>query len=328
MASKKRQWAASADTQREKARDALDHELRETRAKHSREIDKLESSLLDTKERLERAIAETEVAREVANAEKATLESALVELKRQVVKEKSFLQEARETALKVRGAGVSQPDEDLRRELTLVISDLQDERKHVAKLESQLKEANNGAVISFTEQTTGIRQEDEASAVSQIAQLQAKLEHTTRENESLVKEAARVVASENELRRIDGGGASAAPPDDIEVDTLRKALEDTEIRMAELERAKDLSVQVRQTKRLHAPTCSNSFCTCRTSRNDLSRRGFQNDAMFRLNFTSSATNSSTKQRHSCSINTLHILHSGRGFGCHTTGCQRCGGCIG
>lgn len=259
MASKKRQWAASAEAQREKAQDALNHELQETRAKHSREIDKLESSLLDTKERLDKAIAETEVASEAANAEKATLESALADLRRQVVEEKNFLREAREAARKVQGAGASQPDEDLRRELTLVISHLEDERKHVAKLESQLKEANNGAVSSFTEQTSGIRPGDEASAVSQIAQLRAKLEHTTRENESLRKEAARVTASKDELRRIDGGGASTAPLEDIEVNTLRKALEETEMRLSELERAKGLSVQVRQTRHLyhiHLSTCT------------------------------------------------------------------------
>lgn len=263
MASKNRQWAASAETQREKARDALNQELQETRAKHSREIDKLESSLLDTKERLEKAIVETEEASEAANAKKAKLESALAELRRQVVMEKTFLREVREAARKVQEAGVSQPDEDLRRELTQVISDLQDERKHVAELESQLKEASNGAVLSFTEQAAGISLEDEENAVSKIAQLQAQLEHKTRENESLRKEAARVIASEDGVPSIGGGGASsgehrataAAPLEHIEVNNLRKALEETERRLSEVQRAKDLSVQVRQTRRSgHPPT--------------------------------------------------------------------------
>lgn len=258
MASKKRQWAASAETQREKARDALNQELQETRAKHSREVDKLESSLLDTKERLEKAITETEEANDAANTERTTLESALAELKRQVAEEKNYLRKAREEARKVQGAGAFQPNEDLRRELTLVISDLEDERKHVAELESQLKEANNGAALSFAEQATGIRPEDAESAVSKIAQLQAKLEQVTRENESLSREADRMVASDDGVRRSDGGNASGsestatiAPLERIEVNNLRKALNETETRLSELQRAKDLSVRVRQMKRSH-----------------------------------------------------------------------------
>lgn len=247
MASKKRQWAASAETQREKARDALNQELQETRAKHSREIDKLESSLLDTKERLGKAIAETEEASEAAGAEKAIVESSLAALKRQVVEEKNFLREAREAASKVQAAGASQPDEPLRQELMQAVSDLEDERKHVAELEGQLKEANNGAVVSFSEQAGEIRPEDQERAVSKIAQLQAKLEHTTRENESLRKEAA---------RRSDGGGAfsgehsaTAGQLERIEVSNLKKNLEETETRLSELQRAKDLSDQVRQRHR-------------------------------------------------------------------------------
>lgn len=252
MASKKRQWAASAEAQREKARDALNQELQETRVKRSREIDKLESSLLDAKERLEKTIAETEEATEAARTEKATL----AELKRQVVEEKRFFREAREAAQKVQRAGASQPDEDLRQELTRVISELEDERKQVAELESQLKEANNGAVLSFTEQAAEIRLEDKGSAVSEIAQLQTKLELTTRENESLRKEAARVIASED-VRRSDGGDtpsgehrATVTPLEHIEVTSLRKALDETEMRLSELQRAKDLSVQVRQNETL------------------------------------------------------------------------------
>lgn len=244
----------SAETERERVRDALKQGLQETRAKHSREIDKLESSLVDTKECLEKAIAETEEASEAANTEKATLESALSELKRQVVEEKDFLREAREAARKVQGAGASQPGEDLRRELTRVISDLEDERKHVADLEGQLKEANNGAVLSFTERAVEIRPEDEENSISKIAQPQAKLEHSTRDNERLRKEAGRVVAPEDDVRRGDGGGTSrdeggaeVAPLEHVEVNNLRKTLEETDMRLSKIRRAKDLSVQVRQT---------------------------------------------------------------------------------
>lgn len=250
MASKKRHWAASEEAQREKARDALNQELQETRARHSREIGKLESRLFDTKDRLEKAITETEEANEAANTEKATLESALAELKHEIVEEKNVLREAREAAQKVQGAGASRPDEDIRRELTRLISDLEDERKHVAHLEGQLKEANNGEAE--------MRPQDEESAASKIAQLQAKLEHKTRENESLRKEAARVIASEGDIRRSDGVGASsgdqrvaAAPLEHIEVNNLRKALEESKMKLSELQREKDLSVQVRQTRRSH-----------------------------------------------------------------------------
>eukprot|EP00903_Cladosiphon_okamuranus_P011775 g11068.t1 len=251
VASKKRQWAASAETEHERARDALNQGLEETRAKYSREIDELESRLLDTRERLKKAIADTEEASEAARTEKATLESTLSELKRQVIEEKNFLREAREAARKVQGAEASQSDDDLRRELTRVISDLENERKHVAELERQLKEANNGEALSLNERAAGRRTEDEESAISKIGQLQAKLERSMRDNERLRKEAARVTTSEDNVRRGNGVGtsrdehrAAAALLEHEEANNnLRKTLEENKMRLSELQRAKDLSVQ-------------------------------------------------------------------------------------
>lgn len=248
MASKKRQWAESAEAQCEKARSALKHELRETRAHHSREIDKLDCSLLDAKVRLEKVVTEKEEATEAAKIEKGTLESSLAELKQQVVEEKQYLQEAREAARKVQATESSQ-SEDLRRELTRVISELEDERKHVAGLEGQLKEANNGTVVSYIHQAAELRPEDEGSFVSKIAVLEDKLAHTVRENESLRKET-RVIPAELGGRHGDRYASSceskATKLEHTEVTNLKKALEETEMRLSELQQAKDLSVQVRR----------------------------------------------------------------------------------
>lgn len=244
MASKKRQWAESAEAQCEKTRSTLKHELQETRAHHSREIDKLESSLLDTRVRLEKVATEREEASEAACAEKSKLEFSLAE----VVEEMRSLQEAREAARKVQAMESSQCG-DLRRELTRVVSELADERKHVAGLEGQLKEAKNGTAVPYTPQAAELRPEDDEGLVSKISLLEDTLAHTVRENESLRKEATRGVSAESG----DGDGnassreSKAKKLEHTGETNLKEALEETKMRLSELQKAKDLSVQVRRT---------------------------------------------------------------------------------
>lgn len=243
MASKKRQWAASAEAQCEKARDALELELKETRAKHSGEIDKLESSLLDSKARLRKAAAETEKAIESARTEKLALESTLATLKRQVVEEEKLLQETQEATRKVQAAEASQSDEDLKRELMRVISQLEDERKHVAELEGQLKEAKNAPEAPHTDGASERSPEVEDN-VSKIALLEDRLAHSLRENDSLRKEAARVAAETG----VSSDTHSATKQEGAEVTSLKRALEETERRLSELQRAKEVFAQVRRTQ--------------------------------------------------------------------------------
>lgn len=244
MASKKRQWAQSAEAQCDKTRSTLKHELQETRAHHSREIDKLESSLLDAKVRLEKVVTEREEASEAACVEKRKLEISLAKL----VEEKRSLQEAREAARKVQAMESSQCG-DLRQELTRVVSELADERKHVAGLEDQLKEAKNGTVAPYAPQAAEVRPKDEEGLVSKIAVLEDTLAHTVSENESLRKEATRVVSAENDDTDENASSREkrAKKLEHTEITNLKKALEETEMRLSELQQAKDLSVQVRRT---------------------------------------------------------------------------------
>lgn len=201
---------------------------------------------MDAKVRLEKVVTEKEEASEAATIEKSKLESSLADLKRQVVEEKHSLQEAREAARKVQATESSQ-SEDLRRELAQVVSELEDERKHVAGLEGQLKEAKNGTVVPYTDQAAQLRPQDEEVFVSKIALLEDTLAHTVRENESLRKQATRGIAAE--IGDGDGHASSceskATKLEHTEVTNLKKALEETEMRLSELQQAKDLSVQVR-----------------------------------------------------------------------------------
>ena len=248
MASKKRQWAASAEAQCERATEALKLELKETRAKHSSEIDKLESSLLDTKARLRKASAETEKAIESAHTEERALKATLADLNRQVVEEKRNLQETREATRKVQAAEASQSDEDAGRELMRVISQLEDERKHVAELEGQLKEANNATEVPNTNGAAELSLEIGEDAASKIALLEDKLAHSIRENDSLRKEALAVAKTGDQRNEegVSGGACNALEQERMQVTSLKSSLEESEMRLSELRRANDLSTQVRQ----------------------------------------------------------------------------------
>ncbi len=254
MASKKRQWAASAEAQGEKAREALKLEMKETRAKHSSEIDKLERSLLDSKARLREATAETEKAAELARTEKLALGSTLAALKRQVVEEERVLQETQEATQKVHAAEVSQRDESLNRELKRVISQLEDERKHVAELEGQLKEAKNAPEAPHANGASELSPEVEDN-VSKIALLENRLANSLRENDSLRKEAARVAAETG----VSSDAHSATKQESMEVTSLKNALEETERRFSELQRVNELFTQVRRMKYQHDTLFLRSF---------------------------------------------------------------------
>lgn len=258
MATKKRQWAASAEAQSKKARDAMTHELQATRANHSREIDKLECSLLEAKVRMEKAVKETEEAREVAHAKKGALESTLAELERQVVEEKENLQEAREAAQKYQALEVSQTGEDLRRELARVLLELEDERKHVAELQGQLKEANSAIKTDFN-----YTQQDGEGIGTKLVLLEEKLALTVRENEGLRKEAAQATSLGvgGRYGEVSANESGATRPEHTEITTLKRALHETEMRLSELQRAQDQSIKVSNGTIMVAETrCSMPCC--------------------------------------------------------------------
>lgn len=245
MATKRRQWAASAETQSKKARDAMTHELQAMRSNHSREIDKLECSLLDAKARMEKAMKETEEAREAAYAKKGALESTLAELERQVVEEKEKLQEAREAAKKSQALEVSQPGEDLSRELARVLLELEDERKHVAELQGQVKEANSAIRDDFN-----CTQQDGEGVGTKLVLLEQKLALTIRENEGLRKEAARATSLEvgGRYGEVSANESGATKPEQIEITTLKRALHEAETSLSELQRDQDQSIKVSLTR--------------------------------------------------------------------------------
>ncbi|CAM9701098.1 unnamed protein product, partial [Ectocarpus sp. 12 AP-2014] len=240
MATKRRQWAASAEAQSKKARDAMTHELQAMRSNHSREIDKLECSLLDAKARMEKAMKETEEAREATHAKKGALESTLAELERQVSEEKEKLQEAREAAKKNQALEVSQPGEDLRRELARVLLELEDERKHVAELQGQVKEANSAIRDDFN-----CAQHDGEGVGTKLVLLEQKLALAIRENEGLRKEAARATSLGvgGRYGEVSANESGATKPEHIEITTLKRALHEAEMSVSELQRDQDQSIK-------------------------------------------------------------------------------------
>lgn len=255
MAAKKRQWTALAESEAEKARQELERELQETRANHSREIDKLECSMSDAKARSAKTIDEKGKANEAAHIEEVTLNSTLAELGRRVTEEKKYLQEAQEAAQKVQAADGSQPGADIQRELALVVSELEDERKHVTELERRLKEANNCMMESHLQsgddcnQAEELKRQDEDRVNSKVTLLQDELAQLSRENESLRKEVERT-AADGDFSQVDDGRTSSRDRttttlEHIEVLHLKKALQDAETRLSELQQAKDRSIQVR-----------------------------------------------------------------------------------
>ncbi|CAM9729415.1 unnamed protein product [Ectocarpus sp. 12 AP-2014] len=240
MATKRRQWAASAEAQSKKARDAMTHELQAMRSNHSREIDKLECSLLDAKARMEKAMKETEEAREATHAKKGALESTLAELERHVAEEKEKLQEAREAAKKNQALEVSQPGEDLRQELVRVRLELEDERKHVAELQGQVKEANSAIRDDFN-----CARQDGEGVGTKLVLLEQKLALTIRENEGLRKEAARATSLGVGGRdgEVSANESGATKPEHIEIATLKRALHEAEMSVSELQRDQDQSIK-------------------------------------------------------------------------------------
>lgn len=251
MAAKKRQWAASVESEAEKAQHELNRELQETRTSHSREIERMECSLLDATDRLAKTLAETERVNEAARTEKGVLKSTLADLERRVSQEKKYLQEAQEAAEKLQAAGGSQPGADLQGELALVVSELKDERKHVQELECRLKEANNGTLQSGdgSSRAEEIKRQAEERISSKVSLLEDKLAHIIRENESLRKEVERA-AAHRDASQLNDARTSARDRETktlehAEVVHLKEALQDAESRLSRLQQDQDQSMQVR-----------------------------------------------------------------------------------
>lgn len=266
LVSQKRQWAATAEAQTEDARNVLKRELNETRANHAREIDTLQRNLIDAKLRLEKARDETEEAREAAMKEKRELNSTLDTLRREVSEEKGLLEEVREEALKVQVAEAVPTDGRLREELTRVVSELEDELKHVAELENQLKEAKNGTDFPPSAQWTvgsdpgrALDPEGENSTNAKLAVLEKRLGLALRENDELRKKGARLavfaaddsaggaVASEGEAHKQGG------EQEYNELADLKRALKEADARLADLEQVKDHIEQVKACSPRYSP---------------------------------------------------------------------------
>ncbi|CAM9098637.1 unnamed protein product, partial [Hapterophycus canaliculatus] len=253
MTTQQRQWAASAEAEAEKARRELKRELQEMRTNHSREIDKLECTMLDAKARADKTLAETEEANEAARTEKVTLKSTLAELERRVTTEKNYLQEAQEAALKVQGTEDSQAGVDLQRELALVAVELEDERKRVTDLERRLKEASNGIMeppLQFGDDSNQAEErkcQDQDRVSSKVNLLEDELAQTIRENESLRKDVERAAAC-GDVSQLDDGrtctcGRRTKTLEDAEVVHLNKALQDAQSRLSELQQAQARSIK-------------------------------------------------------------------------------------
>lgn len=224
--------------------------MERTRASQSREISKLEGLLKDAKAHLKQAAAEAEDAKEAAKAEMHDLESTLTGLRRRVVDGKRSLQEAQQAARKVAGAEVLQEDEKLRSELMRVAADLEDERKHVAELEGQLKEAKNGTALSSVQakdapsQTTALGPSiRDSGAIAKVALLENELALVVRENEKLRKQVSGVGDTRGEACM--PTSLAEAPKLELkEIAGLKRDLEEAEIRLMEIQQAKHLAEQV------------------------------------------------------------------------------------
>lgn len=232
----------------------MKRELEKARANHAREIEALENRLVDAKARLEAAAAETEEAQEVANSDKRELESTLAELRRRVLEEEGVLKEARETARNMQETQARKEDDRLRSELMRVVSELDDERKHNAELEGHLKEAKNIAMLPalpLADESNHAENDNrgrETGVIEKLALLEDKLAFTLRENEDLRKEATRAAAFGDGGRRGDGcaqnSESKAQRQNCDEFVGLKRALQEAEVRLSELQDAKGLAEQV------------------------------------------------------------------------------------
>ena len=131
-----------------------------------------------------------------------------------------------------------------------VVMDLEDERKHVAALEGQLKEANNGTTLPSVQTKDGSSQTialgpdiQGNGAVAKVALLEDELALIVRENENLKSQVSRI----GDKR----GGAcmptclAEAPKLELkEIDGLKRDLEEAQKRLLEIQQAKDLAEQV------------------------------------------------------------------------------------
>lgn len=239
LASQKQQWAATAETQTKKTRDALKIEFDKARTDHSRKLDSLENSIINANARLKKALAGAEEARESARIERSKLDSTLAGLRRQIVDKEGSLQKAYEAARKVKAAEAPQVDNDLQSKLMRVFADLESEREHVSELEGQLKEANSTAVASFSQpgadfdRVAELKPGREEGDIERVTILEDKLGLTLRENENLKKGAAQKIVL----------GSEAKPKNDHFTE-LKKALKEAEMRLSEVQQVKKLAVQV------------------------------------------------------------------------------------
>lgn len=255
LTAQKRQLAATAEAQAEKGRDALKRELENTRSKHAREIDALDSSLIEEKVRLERSLTETKRARDDAISEKHDLELTLTTLRREISEEGAVLQEAKEVRRKVQLAEASPLDDSVNSDLVRVVSELEHERRHVAELEHKLKEANNSMAMpvqplkvhdSIPGATLTLASQEYAR--ERVSLLEDKLAATLNDNEVLKKEAARATAADVNDRREDGctsiSKGESKSQHLCELVDLKKALEEVTMRCSQLEEEKGSAAQV------------------------------------------------------------------------------------
>lgn len=241
LASHKRQWAADAEAQAQVTRKALDEDLEETRARHARELSRLERDLVDAKAHLAEASRQAEEVRETANVEKYDLESRLAGLKQAVVHQQALLQQAEETTRKV--AEPVHSHEECEATLARVLSELKDERKHVAEMECQLKKARNEDARPRPKESDGSQ--------SNTVLLKEKLDTATRENEELSKEVQRLtplvpegrhgVGEFTDCREAKEEGEGQAETD---LCSLRKALEEADLKLSHFQQLRDGAEQV------------------------------------------------------------------------------------
>ena len=249
ITSKKRQWAATAEAEEEGARASLKSEMERTRASHSHEITKLEGILKDAKAQLKQAVAETEEAKEATKAELYDLESTLTGLRRRVVDGKRSFEENQQAARKVAEAEVLQEDKKLRIELMRVAADLEDERKHVAELEGQLKKAKSRTKTLDVQAKDGFSQTThgpdigDSGTVAKAALLEDELALLVRENENLRSQVSRVSDQRGDAC-MPTCLAEAPNPELKEMAGLKRELEEADIKLLAIHQAKTLAEQV------------------------------------------------------------------------------------
>lgn len=247
LTSQKRQLTLDADAQAQAARKTLDEDLQELNAKRTRELSKLERELDGARAQLAEATRRAEEVKEDAIVETREVETKLAALREAVVNEEAILRQAQETARKALAAETVHSHENCEAALTRVLTELEEERKHVAEVESQLKEARNGeaAPVVGNVRSASSSQERDASHKA-MATLKEKLKKATEDNEELSREVERLTHATHEDRHdvrglVDGFETKDERERQVETELcdLRRALKDADLRLEEVERSRD-----------------------------------------------------------------------------------------